>query len=103
MLSDTITHYLNNIRVLLKDALTDSRARNFVHAKTSACTLRARLSPCAQFVGPCKTYDHQIWQADTSTGFDSNETNQAGAADAIASKSRNKLKTYLHYQSAYGY
>ena len=42
-----------------------------------------------------KTYDHQIWQAGTSTGFDSNETNQAGAADVITSVSRDRLKTYL--------
>ena len=28
-------------------------------------------------------HDHQIWQAGTSTGFDSNETNQAGAGDVI--------------------
>ena len=41
---------------------------------------------------------HQIWQADTSTGFDSNETNQAGAGDLIMSRSREKLKTlYLRY------
>ena len=30
--------------------------------------------------------------------------NQAGAGDAITSRSHDKLKTlYLHYQSAYGY
>ena len=39
---------LNNIQVLLKSILIDLRARNFVHAKTSACS-----SPCAQFVKPC--------------------------------------------------
>ena len=50
-----------------------------------------------------KTYDHQIWQAGTSTGFDSNKTNQAGTGDVITSRSRDKLKTYLHYQSAYGH
>ena len=26
-----------------------------------------------------KTYDHQIWQAGTTRGFDSNESNKAGA------------------------
>ena len=26
-----------------------------------------------------RAYDHQIWQAGTSIGFDLNETNQAGA------------------------
>ena len=41
-----------------------------------------------------KTYDHQIWEAGTFTGFDSDETNQAGAADVITSRSRDKLKTY---------
>ena len=39
----------------------------------------------------------------TSIEFDPNETNQAGAGDAITSGSRQKLKTYLHYQSAYGH
>ena len=48
-------------------------------------------------------YDHQIWQAGTPTGFDSNETNQAGAGDVITSRSHEKLKTYFHYQSAYGH
>ena len=49
-----------------------------------------------------KTYNHQIWQAGTSTGFDLNETNQAGAGDVITSRSRDKLKTlYLHYHSVY--
>ena len=48
-------------------------------------------------------YDHQIWQAGTLTGFDSNETNQAGAGDVITSRSHEKLKTYFHYQSAYGH
>ena len=44
-----------------------------------------------------KTYDHQIWQAGTSTGFDSNKTNQAGARDFTTSRSCDKLKTlYLH-------
>ena len=33
-----------------------------------------------------KTYDHQICQAGTSTGFNSNETNQAGARDVITSR-----------------
>ena len=36
-----------------------------------------------------------------STGFDSNETNQAGAGNVIPLGSRDKLKTCLHYQSAY--
>ena len=40
---------LNNIRALIKSVLTDLRARDFVHAKTS---LRARSSPCAQFIEP---------------------------------------------------
>ena len=30
-----------------------------------------------------KTYDHQICQEDTSTGVDSNKTNQAGAGDVM--------------------
>ena len=51
-----------------------------------------------------KTYDHQIWQACTSTGVYSNETNQAGAGDVITSRSHDKLKIlYLHYQGAYGH
>ena len=33
-----------------------------------------------------KTYYHQIWQAGTSTGFNWNETNQAGALDVILSR-----------------
>ena len=41
-----------------------------------------------------KTYDHQIWQAGTEVHLD--ETNQAGVGDAISSRSRDKLKTYLH-------
>ena len=49
-----------------------------------------------------KTYN-QIRQVGTSTGFSSNETNHAGAGDVITSRSRDKLKTYLHYQSAYGH
>ena len=41
---------------------------------------------------------NQIWQAGTSTEFDSNETNQAGADDVIVSRSREELKRlYLHY------
>ena len=44
------------------------------------------------------------WQAVASIGFDSNDTNQAGAGDFITSRSRDKLKAlYLYYQSAYGY
>ena len=34
-----------------------------------------------------KTYDRQIWQAGTSTRFDSNKTNETGAGDLITSKS----------------
>ena len=50
------------------------------------------------------TYDHQIWQAGTSTGFDSTETNQAAASEVITSRSRDKLKTlYLHYQRIYAH
>ena len=37
------------------------------------------------------TYGHRIRQASTSTGFDSNKTNQAGAGDVITSRSRDKL------------
>ena len=49
------------------------------------------------------TYDHQIWQAGTSRGVDSNETNQPDVGDVIPSRSRNKLKTlYHHCQSSYG-
>ena len=50
------------------------------------------------------TYDYQIWQGWTSTGFDSEETNQAGAGEVITSRSNDKLNTlYLHYMSAYGH
>ena len=45
----------------------------------------------------------QIWQAGTSGGVDSNETNQAGAGDAIMSRLVDKLKTYIYYQGAYGH
>ena len=38
------------------------------------------------------TYDHQIWAAGISKGFDSNETNQTGADDVITSRSRDELK-----------
>ena len=49
------------------------------------------------------TYDHRICQPCTSTGFDSNQTNQAGAGDLITSRSSDKLKViYLDYHSAYG-
>ena len=50
-----------------------------------------------------KTYNHQIWQAGTSTRFDSNETNQASVDDVITSRSCDKRKAYLHYQSSYGH
>ena len=39
-----------------------------------------------------------IWQAGTYGGADLNETNQASARDVIMSRSRDKLKTCLHYQ-----
>ena len=31
-------------------------------------------------------YDYQIWQTGTSTGSDSNETNQVGVGDIITSR-----------------
>ena len=37
----------------------------------------------------------KIWQAGTTTGFDSNETNEAGSDDVITSKSRDKIKHYI--------
>ena len=44
-----------------------------------------------------KAYHHQIWQAGTSTRFDSNETNEAGAYDVITSiitwKTKNSIST----------
>ena len=36
-------------------------------------------------------------------GVDSSKTNQAGAGDVIMSRSRAKLKPYLHYDRAYGH
>ena len=47
-----------------------------------------------------KTYDHQIWQAGTSTGADTNETNQAGAGDVILSVSRDfeKIKIMTSFE-----
>ena len=51
-----------------------------------------------------KTYDHQIRQEGTFTGFDSNETNQAGAGDIITSTASDRLKSsYAYYHSAYGH
>ena len=50
-----------------------------------------------------KTYDCQIWRAGTSIVVDSSETSQAGVGDVIMSRPRDKLKTSLHYHSAYGY
>ena len=44
-------------------------------------------------------YGHQIWQAGTSTGFGSDETNQAGDGGVTLSNSRDKLK----HHSAYGH
>ena len=35
--------------------------------------------------------------------FDSNDSNQEGAGAVIMSKSRDKLKIYLNYQSVYGH
>ena len=64
--------------------------------------------PCKNW---CKNWDprcyknsgHQIWEAGTSTGFDSNEINHARVGDMIMSRSRDKLKQlYLYYQSVYG-
>ena len=49
-----------------------------------------------------KTYKPQIWQADTFTGVESNDSIPAGAGDAITSIPRDKLKTYLYYQSPIG-
>ena len=49
-----------------------------------------------------KTYDPQNWQVGTSMGFATKEYNQAGVDDFITSRSRDKLKTYLLCQSAYG-
>ena len=43
----------------------------------------------------CKTYDHQILQEVTSTGFDSNEAIQTIAGDVITSRWRDKLKKYI--------
>ena len=37
----------------------------------------------------------KFWQAGTFTGFDSNDTSQAGAGDAITSRSRVKLKKHI--------
>ena len=42
-------------------------------------------------------------QADTSRGINSNNTYQAIAGDVITSESRDKLKTYFHYQSVFGH
>ena len=51
-----------------------------------------------------KICDNQIWHVVTSREVDSNETNQAGASDAITSISHDKLKPfYLHYKSVYGH
>ena len=50
-----------------------------------------------------KTYDNEIQQTGTSREGDLNETSQADVGDVITSRSRDKLKTYIHYQSAYGH
>ena len=51
-----------------------------------------------------RTYSHQIWQAGTSAGFDSNETNETGTDDVITSRLHDKLKAlYLHCHSVYGH
>ena len=42
-----------------------------------------------------KTYNHQIRQASTSRGVDSNEVNQAGGGDVIMSRSCKKLKAVV--------
>ena len=48
-----------------------------------------------------KTFDYEICQAATSTGFNSNETNETGEVNA--SRSRDKLKSFLLFcQTAYG-
>ena len=53
-----------------------------------------QIDPCKNwYLHFCKTYDHQIWQAGTSTGFNWNETNQTRAGDIIMSRSHDKLKT----------
>ena len=46
---------------------------------------------------------HFYWEASTSGGVDSNETNQAGAAEVIMSRLCDELKPlYFHFnQSAY--
>ena len=45
-----------------------------------------------------------MWQASTSRGFDSSETNQAGTGDINRSRSRDKRELlYLHYHNAYGH
>ena len=47
---------------------------------------------------------NQIWQADTFTGSDPNETNRAGTCDVITLTSRDKIKALnLHYKSDYGH
>ena len=42
-------------------------------------------------------YGHQIWQAGTSTGIGSDETNQAGDGGVTLSNSRDKLKQHSTY------
>ena len=42
-----------------------------------------------------KTYDYLSFQASTSRGVDSNETNQAGAGNVITSRSSDKLYHYI--------
>ena len=45
--------------------------------------------------------DISISIAGTSTGVDSNVTNQAGVGNVTTSRSHDKLKSYLHYQRSY--
>ena len=48
-----------------------------------------------------------LWQRNLASRYirevDLNEASQAGVGDVITSRSRDKLKTYLHYQSVYGH
>ena len=44
-----------------------------------------------------KTHRHQILQAGISKGLGSNDTNQAGAGEAITQRSRNKLEMLYYH------
>ena len=51
---------------------------------------------------PIKLMTHQNWQAGTSGGVDTNETNEAGSGDITTPRSCVKLKKlFAHYQRAY--